>query len=184
MRRAVVLHVLLWLGANNILYKDVIINHEEMANWEDEFVPKSVEDNIVLSPSDHSEYEGYTHDLSEDNLENDMHAVISDCNESQSGLLSGCVFSNIDRTHHHPVLNLISVVNNLANDNSEKTEPLIMYSANGHPTCLNDWEDEHYFTKAFPTLFLFGDGGHLAKRKTAISLKVWATWAMEHHIRQ
>ncbi len=31
-RRVVVFHALLWLGANNILYKDVIINHEKMAN--------------------------------------------------------------------------------------------------------------------------------------------------------
>ncbi len=81
MRRVVVLHTLLWLGANNILYKDVIINHKEMANWEDEFVPRSVKDNIVLSSSDHFKHKGYTHDLSEDNLENDMHAAISDCNE-------------------------------------------------------------------------------------------------------
>ncbi len=172
---------MLWLGANNILYKDVIINYEEMANWEDEFVPRSVEDNIVLSPSDHSEYEGYTHDLSEDNLENNMHAAISDCNKSQSGLLSGCVLSDIDGMRQYPVLKLIFTVNNLANDNGEKTKPLIVYSANGHPTCLNDWEDEHYFTGAFPTLLPFGDGGHLAKRKTAISLQVWAKWAMEYH---
>ena len=38
---------------DNILYKDVIINHDEMANWEDEFLPKSIEDNIILSPFDH-----------------------------------------------------------------------------------------------------------------------------------
>ena len=46
MRPVVVFHAIFWLRANNILYKDVIINHEEMANWEDEFVPKSVADNI------------------------------------------------------------------------------------------------------------------------------------------
>ena len=180
---------------NNILYKDVVINHEEMANWEDEFVPRSVEDHIVLSPSDHSEHQGYTHDLSEDNLENDMHAAISDswdsgckdgCNESQSQLLSGCVFSDIDGTRHHLVLKLISAVHNLGrstNDDAEETEPLIVYSSDGRPTCLNNWQDEHYFPGAFPTLFPFGDGGHLAKRKTSISLKVWAKWAMEHHSR-
>ncbi len=173
MRRVVVLHALLWLGAKNILYKDVIINLEEMANWEDEFVPRSIKDNIVLSPSNHSEHKGYTHDLSEDNLENDMHTTISDYNKSQSGLLSECIFSNIDGTHYHPILKLIFMVNNLTNDNGEKTEPLIIYSANSHPTYLNDWEDEHYFTGAFPTMFPFGDNRHLAKCKTAISLQVW-----------
>ncbi len=106
-------------GYNNILYKDVIINHKEMANWEDEFVPRSVKDNIVLSLSNHSEYESYTHNLSEDNLKNNMHAAILNYNKLQSGLLSG-VFSNIDGMRHHPVLKFISMVNNLANDNGKK----------------------------------------------------------------
>ena len=67
-----------------------------------------------------------------------MHAAISDCNKSQSGLLNRYVFSNSDGTRHYVVLKLISLVNNLTNDNSEKTEPLIMYNANGHLICLND----------------------------------------------
>lgn len=78
-------------------YKDIIINYEEIANWEDEFVLRSVKDNIVLSPSDHSEHQGYTHDLSKDNFENDIHAAISDswyygykdgCSKLQLQLLS------------------------------------------------------------------------------------------------
>ncbi len=181
MRRVVIFHALLWLGANNILYKDVIINYKEMANLEDEFVPRSVKDNIVLSFSDHSKHKGYTHNLSEDHLENDIHTAISDCNKLQSGLLSGYVFSDIEGTHHHPILKLISLVNNLANDDGEKTELLIVYSANGYPTCLNDWEDEHYFIGAFPMLFPFADGRHLVKHKTAISLAIRAKWAMKHH---
>ena len=63
MRQVVVLHVLIWLGANNILYKDVIINHEEMANWKDKFLLRSVEDNIVLSLSDYSEHEGFMYNF-------------------------------------------------------------------------------------------------------------------------
>ena len=82
MRRVVVFYILLWLGANNILYKDVIINHEEMANWKDEFIPKSVKSNIVLSPSDYFKHKGYMHDLNQDNLQNNMHATISHCNKS------------------------------------------------------------------------------------------------------
>ncbi len=77
----IILHALVWLGANNILYKDIIINHEEMANWEDEFVPRYIKDCIILSPSDHSEYENYMHDLRKNNLKNDIHAAISDCNK-------------------------------------------------------------------------------------------------------
>ena len=34
-----------------------------MANWGDEFVFKSVQDNIVLSPSNYSKHKGYMHNL-------------------------------------------------------------------------------------------------------------------------
>ena len=94
-----------------------------MANWKDEFVPRFVEDHIVLSLSDHSKHQGYTYNLSEDNSKNDMHAAISDCWDSgckneckklQSQLLSGCVFSNIDGMRYHPVQKLISTVHNLS----------------------------------------------------------------------
>ena len=109
-----------------------------MANWEDEFVPRSVKDNIVLGLFNHSKYKDYMHNLNENNLENNIYAVILDCNKLQSSLLSGCVFSNIDRTCHYPILKLISAINNLPNDYSKKIKPLIVYSANDHPTYLND----------------------------------------------
>lgn len=49
---------------NNIIYKDMIINYEKMTNSEDKFVPKSIEDYIVISLFDYSKHQGYTHDLS------------------------------------------------------------------------------------------------------------------------
>ena len=174
MWQIVVFYTLLWLGTNNIFYKDVIINYEKIANWEDEFIPRFVEDNIVLSPSNYSEHKGYTHNFSENNLKNNIHTAILDSNKSQSDFLSGCIFSNINETYYNPILKLISIVNNLANNNGEKTEHLIMYSANSHPIYLNDWEDKHYFTRAFLTLFIFRNGGYLEKQKTAILLQVWA----------
>ena len=125
-----------------------------------------------MSPSDHSEYKDYTHNLNENNLENDIHIAISDCYKSQSGFLSGCVFSNIDGMCHYLVLKLISMVNNLTNDNDKKTKPLIMYNTNSYLKYLNDWENEYYFIRIFLTLFPFGDGKYLVKRKMAILLQV------------
>lgn len=49
--------------------------------------------------------------------------------------------------YYYPVLKFISTVNRLVNDDAEKAEHLIMYNTNCHPTDLNDWKDEHYFTK-------------------------------------
>ena len=45
-----------------------------MANWKDKFISRFIDDNIILSPSDHSKYKGYIYNLNEDNLENNMHA--------------------------------------------------------------------------------------------------------------
>lgn len=109
-----------------------------MANSEDEFVPKSVKDNIVLRLSDYSKHENYIHNLDQNNLKNDMHTAILRYNKLQSDFLGGCVFNNNDEKHYHPVFNLLSVVNKLANDNTMKTEHLIVYSANVHLTYLND----------------------------------------------
>lgn len=63
---------------NNILYKDVIINHKEIANWKDIFVSRSVENHIILSLSNYIKYQGYKFNLSKNHLENDMNIAILD----------------------------------------------------------------------------------------------------------
>lgn len=150
MRKIIIFYALLWLGMNNILYKNIVINHEKMANWKEKFVSRSVEDYIIPSPSDHSKYQGYTYDLSKNNLENNIYIAISDfwdskCkdkyNKLQLQLLNGCVFSEIDRTYYYLILKLIFIIYNLdrsMNDNAEKIESLMVYSSDGHLIYLNN----------------------------------------------
>lgn len=45
------------------------------------------------------------------------------------------------------------------NDNAKKMESLIIYSSDGCPTYLNNWQDKHYFIRTFLILFLFEDSG-------------------------
>lgn len=78
------------------------------------------------------------YDLTQMNLENDMYVAISDYYKLHSDLLSKYVFNNINGTRHYPILKFISMINKLANDNTEKTKPLIIYSTNGQPIYLND----------------------------------------------
>lgn len=52
-----------------------------MAYWENEFVSRSIKDNIIFSLSNYSKHKGYMHNLSENNLENNMHATILDSNK-------------------------------------------------------------------------------------------------------
>lgn len=60
---------------------DVIMNDEEIINGENEFVPRFIKDNVILSSSNHFKHKGYMHNLSQNNLENNIHAAISDCNK-------------------------------------------------------------------------------------------------------
>lgn len=76
------------LGVNNILYKDMIINHEKIANWEDEFVFRSVKDNSVLSSFDHSQHKKSTYNSCQNNLKNDIYATILDCNNCSQVFLA------------------------------------------------------------------------------------------------
>ena len=120
------------------MYKDVIINHKEIRNWENEFTPRFIKNKIVLSPSHYFTYKSYMHNLNKKNLKNDISTVISDYNKLQSSFFSGCIFSNINGTCYHHVLILISVINNLTNNNGKKTKLLIVYCTNSHLIYLNN----------------------------------------------
>lgn len=137
---------------------------------ENEFIPKSLQDNIILNPSHHSKLGNYMYDLSQNNLKNNIYTVISNYNKLQLDFLSEYIFIDINEIYYHPILKIISMVHNLININTKKIKPLIIYSSNGHFIYLNNWQDEYYFIEAFLILFLFRDDKHLAKHKTAILL--------------
>jgi hypothetical protein len=60
-------------------------------------------------------------------------------------------------------------------------EPVISYAIRGKATLMSAWEDPHYFTGAFPTLFPYGIGGHIDKRKVLVGLEAYVQWALNHH---
>lgn len=56
-----------WLRRNNPMYQRIIINHEELNGWANEFIPTGIVDHIVQCAADHTEKEGYAADLETDN---------------------------------------------------------------------------------------------------------------------
>jgi hypothetical protein len=66
----------------------------------------------------------------------------------------------------------------------QRNVPIISYAMRGQATLVNCWEDPHFFTAAFPTLFPSGIGGHLDQRKDPVSLVAFAEWALNHHSRR
>ena len=53
--------------------------------------------------------------------------------------------------------------------------------SSGQLVLLNDWEDPHFFTSAFPSLFLFGTRSHLEQQKKLMFSETWAKWTLQYH---
>lgn len=190
-RKNKILEALIWLRENNPLYGDIDINHTLLDNWEDEFVPTGIVNRVLRCDPDSEEREGYAANLESDNYENELHSAVNDAGLNDSGLLSGCLYTDADDAREHPTMKLVSAVTNYKrgaalSDNVDL--PILTYKNSGRPIPLNDWENPNYFTSAFPTLFPFGIGGHLGSctdGKTAkISLQAWGKWALSHHSRR
>lgn len=63
---------------NNILYKNVVINYKKIKSWKEEFIPRSIKNNIFLSSSNYSKYQSYIYNFNKNNFKNDIYTVISD----------------------------------------------------------------------------------------------------------
>lgn len=166
------------MKANNLLYKDIVINFELTDTWEGEFVSAGISDRILQCDEDIQEREGYAADLDTDNFENDLHYAINNVEIGDSGLLSGCLYTDVDDTWEHPTMKLVSAITNHKNksNNNFADFPILRYKNGGRVIFLNDWENSEYFTASFPTIFLFGIEGHIStthgSRKKRMPLEV------------
>lgn len=106
--------------------------------------------------------------LHDDNFENDLITAIADTEIEADQLYSGYVYSDIDDRRQNLILKLLFAIDNIklkttvANDTTFLT---ITYHSKDCLILLNDWKDGFYLPTAFPTLFLFGEDGHLEKKQ-------------------
>jgi hypothetical protein len=189
-RKDKILAALQYLVQHNHLYRDLTINYTMINGWADDFIPPEITDNITcLDNPDHHEREGYTVSLQSGNYENELQAVQdgtfpADENEP---LVTGSIYTDLNGERTDPNVRMIDALLGLVTENAPKAEgmmpaagdehrhrqreaPLISYAIRGQATLMNSWEDPHYFTGAFPTLFPKGLGGHQDKRPVAVSL--------------
>ncbi len=141
-------------------------------------------DNIVHCNADQHEREGYATDLNDSNFENDLDTAIAGTSIEEDHINSNYIYSNIDDQRQNSTLRLLSAIANIqaiVSTTDQPTSTTILYCSSGQLVLLNDWEDPHYFTFAFPNLFPFGTGDHLEQRKGPISLEAWAMWTLQHH---
>jgi hypothetical protein len=180
-------------------------------DWSAEFIPPEIANNIIhIENHDHHEREGYTVSLQTGNYENDFDAAQDEAflASDDDPLVTGSVYTDVNGERTDPNLRLIDSLLGVVTgntrwvDESDDTDqavdssdehdhehrqrnlPTITYTIRGQATLMNNWEDPHYFTGAFPTLFPNGIGGHLDKRPIAVSLNAFAQWALNHHSRR
>jgi hypothetical protein len=201
-RKDKVLSALQYLVQNNLVYKDVTINHSMMESWDNSFIPPEIANNIIhATHSDHHEREGYTVGLQAGNLENDFQAAQDAAfNDDDELLITGSVYTDVNGERRDPNVPMIDALLGMVANTSSPTDqtmppttanrpdrrnvPTISYSIQGQAVLLNHWEDPRYFTGAFPTLFPNGIGGHLDNREIPVSLMAYAEWALKHHSRR
>jgi hypothetical protein len=208
-RKDKVLTALQYLVQHNHLYHDLTINHGMMGSWDDNFIPREIQDNIIcLGESDHHERERYTVSLQAGNYENDLHASQDEAfhadDDDHEPLMTGSVYTDINGERQDPnvrtvdtLLRVMAISRYRSDDREPATDdaidehghrrrniPTISYAVRGKSTLMSNWEDPHFFTAAFPTLFPNGIGGHQDQRTVPVSLKAFAEWALNHHSRR
>ncbi|KAH6668246.1 hypothetical protein B0J14DRAFT_488315 [Halenospora varia] len=205
-RKDKVLAALQYLVQHNHLYRDLTINYAMIDGWNEEFIPPEIRDNIIcLRGSDHHERGGYTVNLQTGNCENDLQAAQDDVLDSDDheALITGSVYTDVNGERQDPNVRLIDTLRRVMAGNScapnesipdaddarddrpgQGNIPTISYAMRGQSGLMSNWEDPHYFTAAFPTLFPSGIGGHQDERTVPVSLMAFAEWALNHHSRR
>jgi len=210
-RKDKVLTALYHLAQHNHLYRDITINRTMTDAWPSEFVPPEIAESIIhLDDPDHHEREGYTISLQTGNYENDFQAAQDEAflaNDSDP-FVTGSVYTDVNGERTDPNLRLIDALLGVVTGNTRWTDegddgyqpahgsdepehvhrqrdlPTISYAIHGQATLMSSWEDPHYFTGAFPTLFPSGVGGHQDERPVPVSINAFAQWALSHHSRR
>ncbi len=155
----------------------------------DEFIPESISLSVIVMENDSSERKGYGANFAENNEKNDLYHTIGSAGINESEILSGCIYTNVNKSRQNLYLKLISAIHNLSNDNGAKDHndemrSVISYNLYSNGELLNDWDNPDFFPIAFPALFFYEDDSHIAPRSTKVSLHTWAKWALSHHSRR
>ncbi|KAH8800697.1 hypothetical protein F5884DRAFT_534125 [Xylogone sp. PMI_703] len=189
--KAKVVNALLWLCANNPVYKSVVVDYSVLDSWPDHHIPQEIRDAFITLGSEpgstdahvEDEREGYAISLQDGLFENELDAEVEDA--EPGSILSRSFFSDLHgRDLHSTPATLASLQAILQEQDSDRSGPRgddavdfqddeegppndncrlphVSYKTTQHLPPMSAFTDPDYFTAAFPTLFPFGIGGHL-----------------------
>lgn len=66
-----------WLRENNLLYQQIVNNHDELDGWANEFIPTGIVDNILQCAANHTEKKRYAVDSEMNNHDDDFEAAMT-----------------------------------------------------------------------------------------------------------
>ena len=87
---------LLWLQENNLLNCNIVINHDMLESMPDKFIFKKISSRIVIKNQDSEKRKGYGANLDTNNDENNLQHALGTAGIEDSGLLSGCIYTNVN----------------------------------------------------------------------------------------
>ena len=173
-RKQRILAALHYLVNHNHLYSDVIVNHAMLREWDDDFIPTELQDTVTLvGEADHGERKSYTVNLQDGNYENDFHAADNTNDlENKAPFFTGSITTDINAERQNldirilgTLLDSISSASRMPDNHLHQARaPSISYKLHGTTPLLSHYDNPHYFTTAFPTLFPTGIRGHIEER--------------------
>ena len=195
-RKDKVIRALLWLCEHNALYKSVKINYGLINTWSESFVPPVLQEAAINLSEDKDSNERGTYAGNMDGFsENDLHSALDDM--ADGNIASGAVYCDVEGQRQNPELKMVMALMEMISNSEQQPPnansqdpveiPVITWVSNGRAVLMNDYDDPEYFTGAFPTLFPYGEGGHISdsgSRSIAVSLETWAKWLLSHHSRR
>lgn len=142
-RKQTLLNTLTWLQINNLLYWDVVINHDILSSMPDKYIFKGILLRLIIMEYNNSKCKSYGADLVENNNKNNLYHAIRAASINKLGIMSGCIYIDVNKSRQNPYLKLISAIYNLSDDNAAKDyndnlRPVISYNFYGNRKPLND----------------------------------------------
>jgi len=169
-----------WLCLHHEDYRHVSINENELDQWPDVFIVDSLIDTMGRMRSSELEDTSRSEYGVEDVDNNLIHGNLP---------LTSSVILDVNRVSENQDAELLSEIADFQRFFQERL---------GSTTCgwekvvnvvpgssmLSDYDDEQYFTAAFPTLFPYGTGKHLqSRRQQPLSFKTWLSLLLQHSSR-
>ncbi len=146
----------------------------------DKFIPEGISSRVAPMNQDSEKRKEYATDLNTSNDENHLHHVLGTVEMKNTGLSSGCIYTDVNKVRQNPYLKLIFAINNLQTtpstvensdpDNNDASQPMLTFILKGNRIVLNDWDNADFFLLVFPTLLLHGNGGHCTPHPQTVSL--------------